>query len=81
MNWSGSDRIFSGPQEPGFFKGGHDDSIGNMPVHVGKGKRCVLILSNDVRAEQLFPGIVTSLLGKMGMPWAPEYGAKSWAEE
>lgn len=72
---------FSGPQGRGFYKGGHNDSTGNMLVCVEKRKRCVLIMSNDVRAEPLFPGIVTELLGKTGMPWAWEYGALPWARE
>ena len=72
---------FEGPKGRGFFKGGHNDSTGNMWVCVEKGRRCVVILSNDVRAEALFPAIVTSILGKIGMPWAWEYGAQDWAEE
>ncbi len=58
-----------------------NDSTGNMWVCVEKGRRCVVILSNDVRAEALFPAIVTSILGKTGMPWAWEYGAQDWAKE
>lgn len=65
---------FRGPQGPGFFKGGHNDSTGNMLVCLEKGQRCVLILSNDVRAERAFPMIVRSILGETGMPWAWEYG-------
>lgn len=65
---------FRGPQGPGFFKGGHNDSTGNMLVCIEKGQRCVLILSNDVRAEPAFPMIVRSILGETGMPWAWEYG-------
>lgn len=65
---------FNGPQGPGFFKGGHNDSTGNMWVCVERGKRCVVILSNDVRAERAFPAIVKMLLGETGMPWQWEYG-------
>lgn len=65
---------FSGPQGPGFFKGGHNDTTGNMLVCVEARRRCVVLLSNDVRAEALFPGIVQRLLGETGMPWAWEYG-------
>ncbi len=72
---------FNGPMGRGFFKGGHNDSTGNMWVCVEKGSKCVVILSNDVRAEALFPAIVTSILGKTGMPWAWEYGAQEWAKE
>ena len=43
------------------------------------GKRCVVILSNDVRAEPAFPALVQSILGDTGLPWAWEYGSmKFW---
>lgn len=66
---------FSGPQGPGFFKGGHNDTTGNMLVCLEKRRRCVVLLANDVRAEATFPGIVKLILGETGMPWAWEYGA------
>ncbi len=66
---------FTGPQGRGFQKGGHNDSTGNMMVCLEKGRRCVLILSNDVRSERLFPRIVKTVLGDTGFPWAWEYGA------
>jgi CubicO group peptidase (beta-lactamase class C family) len=47
---------FNGPQGRGFFKGGHNDTTGNMWVCLEKGRRCVVILANDVRAEAAFPG-------------------------
>lgn len=72
---------FTGPQGPGFQKGGHNDSTGNTLVCLEKGQRCVLILSNDVRSEPLFPGLVKAVLGETGFPWAWEYGAKDWTRE
>ena len=72
---------FTGPQGAGFQKGGHNDSTGNTLVCLEKGRRCVLILSNDVRSEQLFPGLVRAVLGETGFPWAWEYGARDWARE
>jgi CubicO group peptidase (beta-lactamase class C family) len=72
---------FSGPQGPGFQKGGHNDSTGNTWLCLEAGKRCVVILSNDVRAEPLFPEIVKTLLGPTGMPWRWEYGDQVWARE
>lgn len=65
---------FSGPQGPGFQKGGHNDSTGNTWVCVQRSKRCVLILSNDVRSEAAFPRLVKFAIGETGMPWAWEYG-------
>jgi CubicO group peptidase (beta-lactamase class C family) len=71
---------FNGPQGPGFFKGGHNDSTGNMWVCLETPKRCVVILANDVRAEPAFPFLVRSILGETGLPWAWEYGdMKFWS--
>ncbi len=66
--------VFEGPQGRGFFKGGHNDSTGNTWVCLLDGRRCVLILANDVRAEAAFPAIVAALLGDTGVPWRWEYG-------
>ncbi len=65
---------FDGPQGPGFFKGGHNDSTANTWVCVKKAGRCVVILSNDVRIEAEFPALVRAALGATGAPWAWEYG-------
>jgi CubicO group peptidase (beta-lactamase class C family) len=71
---------FRGPQGPGFYKGGHNDSTGNTWVCVDRGRRCVVILANDVRAEAAFPAIVRAALGETGAPWAWEYGGmKFWS--
>lgn len=66
--------LFEGPQGPGFFKGGHNDSTGNTWVCVEKRRSCVVLLANDVRAEALFPGLVHFILGTTGTPWDWEYG-------
>ena len=55
--------VFDGPQGPGFYKGGHDDTTGNTWVCVKAAKRCVVILANDVRAEAAFPRLVEFVLG------------------
>jgi CubicO group peptidase (beta-lactamase class C family) len=65
---------FRGPQGAGFMKGGHNDSTGNTLVCIERGQRCVVILSNDVRAEPAFPRLVEFVLGKTGAPWRWEYG-------
>lgn len=67
---------FRGPQGPGFYKGGHDDAVGNTLVCIERGQRCMVILGNDVRAEATFPALVAFVLGRTGVPWAWEYGAK-----
>ncbi len=71
--------VFQGPQGKGFMKGGHNDSTANTMVCVARRKRCVLILSNDVRSEAAFPRLVQFALGETGAPWRWEYGEmKFW---
>jgi CubicO group peptidase (beta-lactamase class C family) len=70
---------FSGPRGRGFFKGGHNDTTGNMWVCLEKGRRCVVVLANDVRGEAAFPSIVKLVLGETGLPWVWEYGPEPWA--
>lgn len=67
--------VFQGPQGPGFFKGGHNDAVGNTWVCLKRQKRCVVILANDVRAERAFPHLVAFVLGETGVPWSWEYGS------
>lgn len=66
--------VFDGPQGHGFFKGGHDNQTANTMVCVEAHRRCVLILSNDVRAEAAFPDLVKAILGDTGVPYGWEYG-------
>lgn len=72
--------VFDGPQGRGFYKGGHNESTGNTLVCVHQGKRCVVILSNDVRAERAFPRLVAYALGETGVPWRWEYGDKAFID-
>jgi len=69
--------VFTGPQGPGFFKGGHDEQTANTVVCIEKSKRCVLILSNDVRAEAGFADLVRAILGETGVPYDWEYGDRA----
>jgi CubicO group peptidase (beta-lactamase class C family) len=66
--------VFDGPQGRGFYKGGHNDTTGNTWVCLERGRRCVVILANDVRAEAAFPAIARFVLGETGAPWRWEYG-------
>ncbi len=59
---------------PAWFKGGHNDSTGNMVLCLESGQRCVVMLSNDVRAERIYPDIARRVLGETDMPWQWEYG-------
>ena len=69
--------VFDGPQGHGFFKGGHDDQTANTLVCIERSRRCVLILSNDVRAEAGFAELVEFILGDTGVPYDWEYGDRA----
>lgn len=58
----------------GWFKGGHNDSTGNMAICLEARRRCLVMLSNDVRAERIFPELARLALGENDMPWRWEYG-------
>jgi CubicO group peptidase (beta-lactamase class C family) len=66
--------VFDGPQGHGFFKGGHDGQTANTMVCLEASQRCVVILSNDVRAEAGFAEFVKFVLGDTGVPYDWEYG-------
>ncbi|PTR32494.1 CubicO group peptidase (beta-lactamase class C family) [Luteibacter sp. OK325] len=69
--------VFDGPQGHGFFKGGHDEQTANTVVCLEKTQRCVVILSNDVRAEAGFPDLVKFILGDTAVPYDWEYGDRA----
>lgn len=69
--------VFEGPQGRGFFKGGHDEQTANMLVCLERTRDCVLILSNDVRAEAGFAGLIKAVLGDAGFPADWEYGDRA----
>jgi len=66
--------VFDGPQGHGFYKGGHDGQTANTLVCIESSQRCVVILSNDVRAEAGYAGLVRFILGDTGVPYDWEYG-------
>jgi len=66
--------VFDGPQGHGFFKGGHNEQTANTVVCLEKSQRCIVILSNDVRAEAAFADLVKFILGDTGVPYDWEYG-------
>jgi CubicO group peptidase (beta-lactamase class C family) len=63
---------FDGPFGRAFFKGGHNDTTANQAICVEKSRRCVLFLSNDVRAESVYQRLTEATLGDPGMPWSWE---------
>ncbi|MBL0938936.1 MAG: beta-lactamase family protein [Gemmatimonadaceae bacterium] len=60
-----------------FWKGGHNDSTGNIVVCIEAEQRCLVLLGNDVRAERVYPELVAAVLGPLNFPWSWEYGPKS----
>ena len=73
--------VFEGPQGRGFFKGGHDAQTANTFVCLEQSRRCVLLLSNDVRAEARFADLVQFILGNTGVPYDWEYGDQAGRSE
>ncbi len=65
--------VFDGPQGHGFYKGGHDSTTANTMVCIETSRRCVVILSNDVRSEVGFADLVRFILGDTGVPYDWEY--------
>jgi CubicO group peptidase (beta-lactamase class C family) len=68
---------FQDASGPAWFKGGHNDWTGNMAICLEHGKRCLVMLANDVRAERIFPELTRVILGETRMPWSWEY---QWLE-
>ena len=69
--------VFEGPQGHGFYKGGHDAQTANSFVCLERGRRCVLLLANDVRAEARFADLVRFVLGETGVPYDWEYADRA----
>ncbi|MBM2813120.1 MAG: serine hydrolase [Chloroflexi bacterium] len=64
---------FQDASGPAWFKGGHNDWTGNMVICLERYRRCVVMLSNDVRAERMYPDLARTILGETRMPWTWEY--------
>ncbi len=60
---------WKGPHGPAFAKGGHNDWTGNIVICQQVENRCVVLLSNSVRAEIIYPEIVKLVLGETNYPW------------
>ena len=60
---------WDGPHGRVFAKGGHNDWTGNIAICQQAEDRCVVLLSNSVRAEIIYPQIVEMVLGETGYPW------------
>ncbi|MBS7457161.1 serine hydrolase domain-containing protein [Coralloluteibacterium stylophorae] len=60
---------WQGPRGPAFAKGGHNEWTGNIAICQQVEDRCVVLLSNSVRAEIIYPEIVELVLGETNYPW------------
>jgi len=56
-----------------WFQGGHNEWTGNLVICIESRKRCLVLLSNDVRAERIYPDLTQAILGRTRMPWTWEY--------
>ena len=65
--------LFQSPHGAAFYKGGHNDSTDNLAVGVESKKRGILLMSNSVRAETIYPELVKGVFGDTGLPWTWEY--------
>lgn len=65
--------LFKSPYGAAFFKGGHDDWTDNMVVCVESKKQCILLLSNSMRGEVIYPALIKSIFGDTRLPWSWEY--------
>lgn len=64
---------FDDASGPMWFKGGHNDTTGNMLICQEARRRCVVFLGNSVRAELIYPELTRFILGETVMPWWWEY--------
>jgi CubicO group peptidase (beta-lactamase class C family) len=67
--------LFRSPVGAAFYKGGHDEWTDNLAIGIPAKKRGLLLLSNSVRAETIYPALVKLLWGETQMPWSWEYNA------
>jgi hypothetical protein len=60
--------VFETPYGHAFFKEGHDEGTANYVLCVEPKRSCIVMLSNDVRAEQIFVPLVRRLFGEVNLP-------------
>jgi hypothetical protein len=44
-----------------------------MVICIERRKRCLVLLSNDVRGERTYPDLTRAILGPTMLPWTWEY--------
>jgi len=67
--------LFRGSFGPVFYKGGHNEWTDNLALGLPAKKRGLLLMSNSILAETIYPALVKFLWGETGMPWSWEYNA------
>lgn len=66
-------KIFQDARGEVWFQGGHNEWTGNLVICIESRKRCLVVLSNDVRAERIYPELTRAVLGETSMPWTWVY--------
>ena len=61
--------LFRTPFGEAFFKEGHDEGTSNYALCLKDRGLCILMLSNDNRAEGIFKYMVDKLMGDVHLPW------------
>jgi hypothetical protein len=56
-----------------WFKGGHNNWHTALAIGFESGQRGLVLMANDVRAEEIFPDVARLILGPTDMPWSWEY--------
>jgi len=65
--------VFDDSTGRAWFKGGHNDSTGNLVIGQEPARRVLVLLSNSVRAERSYPALARFVLGETSMPFWWEY--------
>ncbi|MEO7724205.1 MAG: serine hydrolase domain-containing protein [Chthoniobacterales bacterium] len=65
--------LFQSPIGPAFYKGGHNEWTDNLAIGIPAKKRGILLMSNSVLAETIYPALVYYLWGETNLPWSWEY--------
>ena len=61
--------VFETPFGHAYFKEGHDDGTANYALCVEPRRACILLMSNDVRAEGIYVALADGLMGRTNLPW------------
>ncbi|MEO7168339.1 MAG: serine hydrolase domain-containing protein [Spartobacteria bacterium] len=65
--------LFRSPAGPAFYKGGHNEWTDNLAIGLPGKKRGLLLMSNSILAETIYPALVHFLWGETNLPWWWEY--------